>query len=286
MVAVKINQQMNKTEINQVKTMAQRMRNRSLKMALDCDRNGSHLGAALSTIEIFASLYGHVMKFDVKNPADPHRDRLIVSKGHCVLAYFTALNEVGFLSEQDLESFEINGSKLHGHATRDINTGVEFSGGSLGMGFSYGVGVAIAGKADKNPYHVYIIIGDGECNEGIIWESCMAASHYGLDNLTLIVDDNKLQYDGESAKVMNMGSLQNKFEAFGFYAHTIDGHDVEQVIKVLKDTLPGKPSVIIANTIKGKGVSFMENKKEWHHSRLSKEQYDVAMSEQPEIINE
>jgi transketolase len=277
---------MDNKEINRIKAFAQRMRNRSLKMALDCDRNGSHLGAALSTIEIFASLYGKVLQFNTKDPSDVNRDRLIVSKGHCVLAYYTALTEVGFLTEADLESFEKNGSRLHGHATRDLTTGVEFSGGSLGMGFSYGVGVAIAGKSNNLPYHVYVIIGDGECNEGIVWESCMAASHYKLDNLTLIVDDNKLQYDGESSKVMNMGSLQKKFEAFGFHAHDIDGHDVEQVIKALTDKTPGKPTVVIANTIKGKGVSFMEGKKEWHHSRLSPEQYEIAMSEQPEIIKE
>jgi transketolase len=277
---------MDSKEISRIKALAQRMRNRSLKMALDCDRNGSHLGSALSAIEIFASLYGHVLKYDSAKSSDPERDRLIVSKGHCVLAYYTALNEAGFLTESDLESFEKNGSRLHGHATRDINSGIEFSGGSLGMGLSYGIGVAIAGKANKHAYHVYVIIGDGECNEGIVWESCMAASHYGLDNLTVIIDDNKLQYDGESAKVMNMINLKTKFEAFGFYTHDIDGHNVEELVHALKDTKAGMPSMVIANTVKGKGVSFMENKKEWHHSRLSKEQYDIAMSEQPEIIKE
>jgi transketolase len=277
---------MDNKEINRIKALAQRMRNRSLKMALDCDRNGSHLGSALSAIEIFASLYGHVLKYNAAQPSDPERDRLIVSKGHCVLAYYTALNEAGFLTEADLESFEKNGSRLHGHATRDISSGVEFSGGSLGMGLSYGIGVAIAGKANKRSYHVYVIIGDGECNEGIVWESCMAASHYGLDNLTVIIDDNKLQYDGESSRVMNMISLKTKFEAFGFYTHDIDGHNVEDLVRALKDAKTGMPSMIIANTVKGKGVSFMEHKKEWHHSRLSKEQYDIAMSEQPEIIKE
>ncbi|MEO8173147.1 MAG: transketolase [Sediminibacterium sp.] len=274
---------MNKENIEKVTLMAHRMRRRSLKMALDCDRNGSHLGAALSTIEIFASLYGQVLKFNVNDPLDQNRDRLVVSKGHCVLAYYTALNEVGFLSDADLESFEKNGSRLHGHATRDLATGIEFSGGSLGMGLSYAVGVAVAGKANHLSYHVYALIGDGECNEGIVWESFMAASHYGLDNLTVIVDDNKLQYDGESTKVMNMGSLRKKFEAFGFYTHDIDGHNVEQVIHALTDHEAGKPTIIIANTIKGKGVSFMEGKKEWHHSRLSPEQYEIAIAEQPVI---
>jgi transketolase len=277
---------MDSKEINRLKSFAQRMRNRSLKMALDCDRNGSHLGAALSTIEIFAALYAKVLKYNANDPFDSNRDRLIVSKGHCVLAYYTALSQVGFLTESDLLSFEKNGAELHGHATRNVATGIEFSGGSLGMGFSYSVGVAIAGKSSNIPYHVYAIIGDGECNEGIIWEACMAASHYKLDNLTLIIDDNKLQYDGESAKVMNMGSLQTKFEAFGFHVLDINGHDVEQLVHALTERKPGMPIAVIANTIKGKGVSFMENKKEWHHSRLSPEQYEMAMSEQPAIINE
>ena len=275
---------MNKPDVDAVRSLAQRMRNRSLKMALDCNRNGSHLGAALSVMEIMASLYGAVLKFDKQRPEDPARDRLIISKGHCVLAYYTALKEVGFLTEDDLELFEKNGARLHGHATRDVQIGIEFSGGSLGMGLSYAVGVAIAGKSNQLPYHVYVIIGDGECNEGIVWESFMAASHYQLDNLTVIIDDNKLQYDGESKKVLNMGSMRAKLEAFGLYTHEIDGHKVEEVIAALQDTTPGKPSAIIANTVKGKGVSFMEHKKEWHHSRLSKEQYDIAMSEQPDII--
>jgi transketolase len=275
---------MNRITNLRIAALAQRMRNRSLKMALDSERKGSHLGSALSTIEIFASLYGEVLKFNVLNPTDNNRDRLIVSKGHCVLAYYTALAEAGFLKDVDLDFFEDNGSQLNGHATRDLAIGVEFTGGSLGMGFSYGVGVAIAGKLNKLSYHVYVIVGDGECNEGIIWESCMAASHYELDNLTLIVDDNKLQYDGESIKVLNMGSLQKKFEAFGFVAHSINGHNIEEVINALSIRTTAKPTVVIANTIKGKGVSFMEGKKEWHHSRLSLEQYEIAMSEQPKII--
>jgi transketolase len=278
--------QMSNTEMESIRSMAQRLRNRSLKMALDSGKNGSHLGAALSSIEIFASLYGRVLKYDAANPFDIERDRLIISKGHCVLAYYTALVEAGFLTEHDLESFEKNGSRLHGHATRNVELGIEFSGGSLGLGLSYGVGVAIAGKSNKLSYHVYVLIGDGECNEGIVWESFMCASHYGLDNLTVIVDDNKLQYDGESKNVINMGSLRSKFEAFGFYTQEIDGHSVEAVTKALTNKIEGKPAIIIANTVKGKGVSFMENKKEWHHSRLSQEQYDLAMSEQPKIITE
>lgn len=266
-----------------VRQMAIRMRNRSLRMALDADRKGSHLGAALSVIEIFAALYGQVLRYDVNDPENPDRDRLIVSKGHCVLAYYTALCEAGFLQDEELNTFEQNGAWLHGHATRDVKKGVEFSGGSLGMGISFAVGVAIAAKSDRRTSHVYVLIGDGECNEGIVWESCMAASHYQLDNLTIIVDDNKLQYDGESSKVMNMISLADKFKAFGIEPVEIDGHDVDAVLSALRHRVTAKPVVVIASTVKGKGVSFMEHKKEWHHSRLTAEQYEIAMSEQPKL---
>lgn len=265
---------------NNANNVAKELRLRALKMALDSGKNGSHLGGGLSTIEIFATLYSSILKFDNNNVASSDRDRLIVSKGHCVLAYYTALNRYGFISNEDLLTFEINGSNFHGHATRNLHNGIEFSGGSLGLGISYAVGVAIAGKLNKKDYNVYVIIGDGECNEGIVWEALMSASHFKLDNLTVIVDDNKLQYDGESEKVLNMGNLESKFNSFGFITYNIDGHNVEELYNsFLAENNEKKPKIIIANTIKGKGVSFMENKKEWHHSRLSQEQYEIALSE-------
>jgi transketolase len=263
-----------------IRILSDKLRKRALLMAFESGNNGSHLGGGLSTIEIFATLYGGFLRVNSKDATNPSRDRMIVSKGHCVLAYYTVLNEFGFLSEKELKSFEVNGSGLHGHASRFIEKGIEFSGGSLGLGLSYAIGVALAGKMNKIPYHVYVIIGDGECNEGIVWESIMSASHYKLDNLTIIVDRNKLQYDGECEEVMSLGNLQRKFEAFGMDTYEVEGHNINE----LYTALSGKsnlPKAIIANTIKGKGVSFMENKKEWHHSRLSKEQYEIAISEQP-----
>jgi transketolase len=158
--------------------------------------------------------------------------------------------------------------------------GVEFSGGSLGMGMSFAVGVALAGKMNAKNYRVYAILGDGECNEGIVWESIMSASQFKLDNLTVIIDNNKLQYDGETTQIMGLGNLKGKLEAFGFYTIELDGHNVDELYSAFQCTNHGKPVAIIAHTIKGKGVSFMEHKKEWHHGVLTRELYDQALLEQ------
>ncbi len=264
--------------------LAIKLRNNCLKIALDAGRNGAHLGGGLSLVEVFAVLYGSVLKFDSENLFDENRDRLIVSKGHCVLPYYSVLNEFGFIADEELQKFETNGAVLHGHATRDLTYGVEFSGGSLGMGLSFAVGVALAGKLNKKDYKVYAIIGDGELNEGIVWEALMSASHFALDNLVVIVDNNKLQYDGASSAIMNMDDLRKKFEAFGAVVKEVDGHSTSELVQVFQTTVPAKPMVIIAHTVKGKGVSFMENKKEWHHSVLTQTQYEQAMSEQPQYL--
>ena len=265
----------------QLTALANKLRKRSLNMAHNAGKNGAHLGGGLSLVEVFATLFGAILKIDPKNPFDETRDRLIVSKGHCVLPYYSVLNEFGFIGDDELSAFETNGAILHGHATRDLQLGIEFSGGSLGLGLSFAIGVALAGKINKQSYRVFCIVGDGECNEGIVWESLMSASHFGLNNLTIIVDHNKLQYDGHVAHVMNMISLREKFSVFGFHTVEVDGHDVGQLYNALTQTDSALPQAIIAHTVKGKGVSFMENKKEWHHSVLSKEHYDQAMMEQP-----
>ena len=260
--------------------LSSKLRNKCLKMALNAGKNGSHLGGGLSLVEVFATLFGSVLSTNFENPQNNNRDRLIISKGHCVLSYYSVLNEFGFISDKELEKFETNGSILHGHATRNLSLGIEFSGGSLGLGLSYAVGVALAGKINKNSYDVYVIVGDGECNEGIVWEAIMASSHFKLDNLFLIIDHNKLQYDGDVTNIMNMGSLKVKLEAFGFHVNEVDGHNISELYLAFKNKVKNYPTAIIANTIKGKGVSFMENKKEWHHSILTQSQYDLAFSEQ------
>ncbi len=250
----------------------------ALKMAFDCGKNGSHLGPGLSAIEIMATLYGDVLHFDVNNPYDENRDRLVVSKGHCVLAYYSALNKVGFLTDEDIASFETNGSHFHGHAMRNLENGIEFSGGSLSMGMTFAVGLALSCKRKGLSNRVFVLVGDGECDEGLIWEASMSAAHFGLENFTVIVDRNKLQYDGPTQTVMNQIALEKKFDAFGFDVAVVDGHDCDALSKALKTT-SDKPTCVIADTIKGKGVSFIEGVKEWHHHTLSLEEYEQAVME-------
>lgn len=261
---------------------AKRMRLKALEMAYNSGQNGAHLGGGLSAIEILATLYHDVLRVDPCRPFDENRDRLIISKGHCVLAYYTALYEKGFLCEQDLEQFEQNGYHWHGHAMRDLVHGIEFHGGSLSMGMSFAVGEALACKAKGLKSRVFVLIGDGECDEGLIWEAAMSAAHNKLDNLCVIVDRNRLQYDGETVEVLNTDSLAEKFQAFGFDVVEVDGHDCEALSGVFSNQLSvvnGKPHCVIANTIKGKGVSFMENDKTWHHHTLNEAQYNQAREE-------
>ena len=265
--------------IEKIKMVSKKMRIKAIEMAYNAGNYGAHLGGGLSAIEIFAVLYHFVLNIDSNNPDNDSRDRLILSKGHAVLAYYTALESVGFLTQDDLNNFETNGFFLHGHAARKITKGIEFSGGSLGLGVSFGVGVAMALKKRGSKSSVYIIVGDGECDEGIVWEALMSASHFKLNNITVIVDHNKLQSDGTIQDIMNLEPLSKKFEAFGFYVQEIDGHNIEQLCNVFQARNNARPNVIIAHTIKGKGVSFIENRKEWHHSKLSQKQYEQAIEE-------
>ena len=261
-----------------LKQFSKELRLSALKMAYDCGRNGSHVGPGLSSIEIMATLYGDVLHYDVNNPYDEKRDRLVVSKGHCVLAYYSVLNKAGFLTDEDIASFETNGSHFHGHAMRSLANGIEFSGGSLSMGMSFAVGLALSCKRKNLANRVFVLVGDGECDEGLIWEAAMSAAHFKLNNLTVIVDRNKLQYDGLTQDVMNQIDLAKKFEAFGFDVSVVDGHDCEVLSKAL-NKVADRPICVIADTVKGKGVSFMEGVKEWHHHTLTLEQYEQARKE-------
>jgi len=249
-----------------------------LKMALDCGRNGSHLGSGLSSVEIFAALYGKVLRYDPEKPDDENRDRLVVSKGHCVLSYYSALRRAGFLDDEDIAGFETNGSHFHGHAMRNLSKGIEFSGGSLGNGVSFAVGEALACRKKGLKSRVFALAGDGECDEGLVWEAAMSAANFSLDNFTLIIDRNGLQYDGPTSSVMNLQNLGDKFRAFGFDVTEVDGHDVGELVSAL-ESLHERPHCVIADTIKGKGVSFMENNAEWHHHTLSLEQNEQAVKE-------
>lgn len=266
-------------QIRKLEEMAKRMRLRALKMALDAGNNGAHLGSAMSCMEIFAVLYGGVLRFDPANPEWEERDRLMVSKAHCVLAYYTALAEAGFLTDAELDTFEKNGTSLAGHPAACLLKGIEYSGGSLGQALPVGIGMAIDAKQRSRKHRVYVLLGDGECDEGSNWEAFMAAAHFQLDNLTVILDKNQLQYDGPTEEVMKLGDMGAKMRAFGWKTAEIDGHHVGELLDALAVSGSEQPYMIIANTVKGKGVSFMENAREWHHARLTLRQYEQAVSE-------
>lgn len=258
--------------------MAKRMRLDGLDMALASGNNGSHLGGSLSSIEIMAVLYGEVLRYDVKNPLDPNRDRFIPSKNHCVLAHIPALAEAGFIPHEEILEFQKDGGRLTGYPQR-LEIGLEYSGGSLGMAISVGVGLALSAKQKKRDSKIYILMGDGELNEGSIWEAFMSAAHYKLDNLTAIIDRNHLSYDGNTEDVMGLESLSEKMRSFNWHVSECDGHDTFDLLKAFDDKKENMPHIIIADTVKGKGVSFIENKPEWHHHRLSQKEYEIARAE-------
>lgn len=255
------------------------MRKDILKMALAAKREGGHLGGSLSAVEILAALYGSVMRFDPKSPADEVRDRFIFSKGHGVMAQYAAFRQIGLLTEGQVLTYKQSDSIVTAHPSLNPDLGVEFSSGSLGQGLSQGVGVALALKRKRNfESRVFVLIGDGECDEGSIWEAAMAAASYKLDNLVAIVDKNGLQYDGDTEKVLALDDLAAKWAAFGWDAVDVDGHDVSQLQEGLSRK-GEKPLAVIAHTVKGKGISFMENVPAWHHSVLTQRQFDQAMAE-------
>lgn len=262
--------------------MAKKMRIKALEMAYKAGNKGAHFGAGLSSIEIMAVLYGKILNVDPKNPLLKGRDRFIPSKAHCTLSFYTALAYGGFFSPEKLDTFEMNESDFGGHPSMNDKYGIDFSGGSLGMGLSLGVGLALSAKRQKTNANIYVLVGDGELDEGSNWEAIMSASQFMLDNLFVIVDRNKLQYDGFTDDIMNLGNLNEKFKSFGCNVYDVDGHDVDKLVQIFETSRKnknGKPNVIIADTIKGKGISFMENKKEWHHGMINAQQYEQARSE-------
>lgn len=243
---------------------------------------GAHFGGSLSMAEILAVLYNSFVSYNINDLE--HRDRVVLSKGHAALALYCVLYEKGILTKEELDTFEQNGSYLVAHSKKDLKKGQEFSGGSLSLGLSYAVGVAYACKRKGLENRVYAIVGDGELNEGLCWEAFMFASHYRLDNLTVIIDHNHLQADGAIEDVMNTSPIDGKMRAFGFATHVVDGHSVEQLYEAFCNINTEVPSVIIAETIKGKGVSFIENKAKWHHGSLSESRYIKALEELGEEV--
>lgn len=264
--------------VDEIMKMVSRMRRQALKMALHAGNNGAHLGGGLSCMEILGVLYGGILNINADNPKDRNRDRFIISKAHGVLAYYTALQEKGFLRLSDLERFEENGWMLTGHPSMNLAHGIEFSGGSLGHGPALGIGAALAAKKRKLEYRVFVLLGDGECQEGSVWEAGYAVPSFGLDNLVFIVDANKLQYDGYSEKILSIESMGQAFSNLGWDVDVVDGHDVASLLESLSQNR-NKPLFLIAKTVKGKGVSFMEDVKEWHHGRLTEPLYNQAIAE-------
>lgn len=240
-----------------------------------------HPGGSLSIADILTVLYFNQMNINEKEPKAEQRDRLVLSKGHCAPALYSILAHRGFFPVEDLKTLRKLSSYLQGHPDMNKVPGVDMTSGSLGQGLSVANGMALASKIDKAGRRVYCICGDGEIQEGQIWEAAMTAAHYKLDNLCVVVDNNGLQIDGEVNNVMNIYPIDEKFKSFGFEVINIDGHNMEEIIEAFEKakTIKGKPTAIIAKTIKGKGVSFMENNAGWHGKAPNDEQYNIAMNE-------
>ena len=266
--------------IEDLRNHAAHMRKLSLRMAYSCG-GSAHLGGGLSLIEAMAVLYGDVMNAADGSLPYEQKDKFILSKGHGVLGYYAALAEFGIIGEDLLDSFLQDGSDLIAHPVMKPEMGLEASTGSLGQGISMAVGLALAAKKKGYPYQTYVVCGNGESNEGSVWEACMSAVNFRLDNLTVFLDNNHMQSDGKSDTVMNVSEkYSGMLDALGFQVMEVDGNDIGQVYHAYHEPhVDGKPKVIIGNTVKGKGISFMENNNEWHHNRLTKDRYEAALAE-------
>lgn len=255
------------------------MRRDILRMGLGAKSAGAHFGGSFSLVEVVAALYGGVMTFDLTDLWAETRDRLVFSKGHGVMPVYAAFRQLGLISAEELLTYKATGSDITAHPTVCPRLGTEFASGSLGQGLSLGVGTCLALRRKGNlTSRTFVILGDGECNEGSVWEAVESAAHYRLANLVAIVDQNGLQYDGDTSAVMSMSDLADKWRAFGWECMECDGHDVAALSSSLS-AKSDRPLCVIAKTIKGKGVSFMEGVASWHHGVLTQKLFDQAMAE-------
>lgn len=268
------------SSIEQITKDIYEMKLKALDMALSTSF-GAHIGGGFSAMEIMRCLYEVA---NIPNSQDEHRDRIIMSKGHGVLALYTALWKKGLMTEEDLATFETDGTLFHGHAHRNLEKGIEFSGGSLGLGISYAVGVAKACKKKGLGNRIYVILGDGEMDEGIVWEALMSIVNFGLDNVTVIVDRNQYQLDGPTSEIMNLLSVEDKLKAFGYEVETVNGHSIQDLLNVLSKT-SDKPRAIVADTIKANGISFLMNNKISHQCVLPRKKYELAVEEIKQAYN-
>ena len=267
------------SSVEELKAVAKKLRRHIITMT---GKAGSgHPGGSLSSVEIVTTLYWKVLQHSPTDPQWADRDRFILSKGHVAPLLYAVLAECGYFPVAELSTLRQLDSRLQGHADRTATPGVEMSSGSLGQGLSFAIGVALAGRLNSQSYRVYVLLGDGECDEGQVWEGAMAAAHFKLDSLVAIVDNNGLQISGWNCDVMNLEPLNKKWEAFGWRVIEVDGHDLTQLFNAFEQAklVRGQPTVIIAHTVKGKGVSFMENNADFHGKAPSAAEVEIALKE-------
>lgn len=269
----------NDKTIHELELMAVKIRKHVIEMLYKAA--SGHPGGSLSAVDAIVALYFAHMNHNPKNPKDPNRDRFILSKGHAAPALYAVLAESGYFPKKELERLRRINCMLQGHPVCLYTPGIEASTGSLGHGLSFANGVALAGKLDKKSYHVYVMLGDGETDEGQVWEAAAAASHYKLDNLTALIDRNFLQIDGNTEEVLRLESVRDRWSAFGWHVLEIDGHDFQEILDALNEAVhhENMPTVIILNTVKGKGVSFMENNVDFHGVPPNEMERNLALEE-------
>lgn len=269
--------------ISSIEEKTRVMRKLAIDAAVNSGKRGisSHIGPGFSIMEIMATLYFHVLKHNPENPRWEDRDRVILSKGHGVLGLYSALALAGYFSTSLLENYDPDNTELAGHPCMNLDYGIEASTGSLGHGLPMAVGYSIAAKLDKKKFTIYCIVGDGECDEGSIWEAFMTARKYNLDNLVVIIDRNNLQASGTCSEIMDLNDISMKLQAFGWKTREIDGHNIEEIINSLDQSNrpTGHPYAVIAHTVKGKGVSIFENNVSWHSAKLYADNAKIAYEE-------
>ncbi len=270
---------MNNEQIRKLNNLALSIRKDVLEMTFNASINGGHIGGAFSCAEILSVLYGQIMNISPQKVLVEDRDRFVLSKGHVSIAHYAVLCEMGFISRDQMLSFEQTGGRFPTHEMKNRECGIEVTSGSLGYGLSLGVGIALAGKRKGLNYKTYVLLGDGECNEGSVWEGALSAVKLGLENLTVIVDMNKQQMDGFTKEIMPFENLPGVFREYGYSVIEVDGHSVEELADAFLSDSDHKPKAVIAHTIKGKGIAEIENQKGWHHVSISEEQYSKFRAE-------
>jgi transketolase len=270
---------MTESEEKNISNFAKNIRKKILDLSFYAGSSSSHFGGALSSADIAACLFEKIMNFSKKNFQNSNRDRFILSKGHGCMVYYAVLNILGIISDEKLKTFEKDNSDLLGHPVKNNDIGIDFSTGSLGMGLSLGIGLSLAFKKKETNNRVFVLVGDGECNEGSIWESALCAPNLKLNNLTVIIDHNNFQQTGSNDEIMNVKNLEKKWSSFNWSTASVDGHNISQITEALKIQDNDLPRAIIAKTIKGKGFSFSENNNDWHHKVMTSKNYHEALNE-------